>query len=213
MEDKSPELGGPSGQSGAPLQIQSIPIRRQRPVPTFFAITNCHHGDHHKKDSSQMQSFPGKFLPFSSTLPLGLHALLPLTSVPWFLEGAACVRVCECVCMCVFKKSRTEEGLGPEEMGLPSSPRAPGLQLPCSSADRQSDGKPLSLSVEWLSPLPSLFSPPRSLRHGPWQACEGQRHTDMGKGSREGPANEGLGYPWEGGRSSQESCLYVCFLN
>lgn len=57
MKGRHPELGGPSGQSGAPLQIQSIPIRRQRPVPTFFAITNCHHGDHHKKDSSQMQSF------------------------------------------------------------------------------------------------------------------------------------------------------------
>lgn len=69
MEDESPELGGPSGQSGAPLQIQSIPIRRQRPVPTFFAVTNCHHGDHHKKDSSQMQSFPGKFLPFSPSSP------------------------------------------------------------------------------------------------------------------------------------------------
>lgn len=206
MEDKSPELGGPSGQSGAPLQIQSIPIRRQRPVPTFFAVTNCHHGDHHKKDSSQMQSFPGKFLPFSPSLPLGLHALLPLTSVPWFLEGVGCV----------FKKPRTEAGLGPET-GLSSSPQAPGLPLPCSSADHRT-GKPgrrpspRSLSVEWLPPLPSL-SPPRSPRPGPRQAREGPRHTGAGKGSGAGLSNEGLGYPWEGGRSSQESCLYVCFLN
>lgn len=88
MEDESPELGGPSGQSGAPLQIQSIPIRRQRPVPTFFAVTNCHHGDHHKKDSSQMQSFPGKFLLFSPLSPAASTPRLPLTWVPWFLEGA-----------------------------------------------------------------------------------------------------------------------------
>lgn len=205
MEDKSPELGGPLGQSGAPLQIQSIPIRRQRPVPTFFAVTNCHHGDHHKKDSSQMQSFPGKFLTLSPSLPLGLHALLPLTSVPWFLEGVRGV----------FKKSGTEAGLGPET-GWPSSPQAPGPARGCHAPVQTigRTGKPgrrpflPSLSVEWLPPLLSP-SPPRA----PRQACEGRPLAGVGRGSGEGLSNEGLGYPWEGSRSSQESCLYVCFLN
>ena len=107
-----------------------------------------------------------------------------------------CVRARACVCLCL-KKSKIEEGLGPEEMGLQTSPKAPGLQLPCSSADRQSDGVSrggllplLSLSVEWfgLSPFLSLsLSPPPSQSTGHWQAHRGGRHTEVGKVAGKGP--------------------------
>jgi hypothetical protein len=95
--------GGPSGQSGAPLQIQSIPIRQQRPVPTFFAVTNCHHGDHHKKDSSKCNHFPVNFYP-SVPLLLSLHTPPPLdlgSPVPRGGGVCVCMHSCVCVCVCV----------------------------------------------------------------------------------------------------------------
>ena len=141
-----------------------------------------------------------------------------------------CVRVhmcvCVCVCMCVYlKRPRLRRGWTQKRWACKPPPKTLGLQLPCSSADRQSDGvsqggllSPLSLSVEWLTCGVSLSSLSLSLptpfpRHRHWRACEGGQHANIGKVAREGPSNEVLGYPWEEGRSSQESCLYVCFLN
>lgn len=70
-----------------------------------------------KKTAPKCNHFPVNFYPSAPLSPSASTPLLPLTSVPWFLEGAGCV------CVCVFKKSRTEEGPGPEEMGLHTSPR------------------------------------------------------------------------------------------
>lgn len=139
----------------------------------------------------------------------------------------ACAYVC--VCIRVYLKSpRLRRGWTQKRWACKPPPKTPGLQLLCSSADRQSDGvsqggllSPLSLSVEWLTRAVSLSSPlslslslPTPFpRHGHWRACEGGQHADVGKVAREGPSNEVLGYPWEEGWSSQESCLYVCFLN
>ena len=51
-------------------------------------------------------------------------------------------RVCTCVCVCArahtFKKSKIEEGLGPEEMGWQSSPR---LQAYSCHAPVQTDNR------------------------------------------------------------------------
>ena len=123
-DDGSPELGGPQANQER-LSRYKASQAGGGPVPTFFAVTNCHHGDHHKKDSSQMQSFPGKFLPFSPLSLLGLHAPPPLdlSSLVSRGGGVCCVLARTCVCVCVFKKSKIEEGLDPEEMGLQTSPQ------------------------------------------------------------------------------------------
>ena len=148
-----------------------------------------------------------------------------------------CVRACVCMCVCVrvFKKSRIEEGLGPEEMGLHTSPKdsRPTAAMPqCrQTIGRGKPGRalsPLSLSVECLSLSPSRPVPrslsvsvclclplPSPLPEAPatGQPVRAGGSLMSGKVAGEGLPNEVLGYPWEGSRSSQESCLYVCFLN
>ena len=172
-DDGSPELGGPQANQER-LSRYKASQAGGGPVPTFFAVTNCHHGDHHKKDSSQMQSFPGKFLPFSPLSLLGLHAPPPLdlSSLVSRGGGVCCVRarMCVCVCVCVYLKSpRLRRGWTQKRWACKPPPKTPGPQRPCSSAGRQSDGvsqggllSPLSLSVEWLTRTVSLslsFSP------------------------------------------------------
>ena len=115
IRSASPDTKHPK-QAAAPFP-HSLPSQ----IVTMGTIT--------KKTAPKCNHFPVNFYPsahspFSASTPL-----LPLTSVPWFLEGAGCVvcvRVCVCVCVCVFKKSKIEEGLDPEEMGLQTSPQDSG---------------------------------------------------------------------------------------
>lgn len=82
----------------------------------------------------------------------------------------------------------------------------------------------LSLSIEWLSrflvsgsgfvPLsPDHLSFSRTPQGWALDGLCGQGGALLWRKVAGKDSNRALAYPWEGSRSSQESCLYVCFLN
>lgn len=122
----SPELGGPQANQERLSRYKASQSGGGAPVPHSLPSQIVTMGTITKKDSSQMQSFPGKFLPFSPTFS-SLHPLLPLTSVPWLLEGVRCV----CVCVQKCSGSRRAGCRGDRHPTFPRYSRPPAAMLQC----------------------------------------------------------------------------------
>lgn len=81
-----------------------------------------------KKTAPKCNHFPVNFYP-PAPLSSASAPLLPLTSVPWFLEGAVCVRVCVC-------ERPGPRGAGPVETGLQTSPKDCSCHAPVQTDNR-----------------------------------------------------------------------------